>query len=314
MDLLRQGLAAPGVPPAGGGDQEAKTLFEKYHSSMQTKLDKVVRQMDDLAEKQQKLIKMVQSLKRKKVDVEDEAQEEDPVKKSPAKSADASSSNARDFWAKNLALVGDWHWQSLHKVPDIKLEVTRLEKSSNFRVLSGSFDTLDRLYDSPRGRLLFALPPRIQKVAFSIGTVDLSNPQLLTLKDDSLDAIRKKNAGFLKEKAGQLVRMAQYLISQNMTVGFLLPPYGEDRLEVFQHWEEVVKEEMAGLPANKVRLINLPEVMRSTLVEFRSQEEYLKMWLSEEKSTPDRPVMSDYGMRRIFDLLQRTRKMLSLSS
>ena len=58
---------------------------------------------------------------------------------------------------------------------------TESESKINFRVASKPGETIERLYDVIRGKLLFAVPPRVQKVVVSVGAKDLLDPRLMTL-------------------------------------------------------------------------------------------------------------------------------------
>ena len=106
-------------------------------------------------------------------------------------------------WGLNMALIGDGHWKSFHMVEDIKNMVNRMESKVNFRVMGkegmylhqhhcGPFvivinvyvagETLSRMYDDQRDSLISALPTRCYKVAISVGTFDLRDNSLITLK------------------------------------------------------------------------------------------------------------------------------------
>jgi hypothetical protein len=139
-------------------------------------------------------------------------------------------------WGHNLLLIGDDHWSSFRSVEDVGTEVIDLESksSTNFRDVSKPGETLDRLYDDSRGKLLFAVPPRISKIAISIGTRDLLDGSLCTLKEASLEEVRLKNEVVLSKKALALRDMAAYLLNQRKTVILLLPPIGEDRCAIHQ--------------------------------------------------------------------------------
>ena len=142
-----------------------------------------------------------------------------------------------DRWAHNVLLVGDEHWNCLRTADDdVAKEVKRLESESklNFRVASKPGETIERLYDVIRGKLLFAVPPRVQKVVVSVGAKDLLDPQLMTLSQGSLGDVRKNNSAYLTPKATALREMAAYLLNQKKTVVLLLPPIGEDRIEISQ--------------------------------------------------------------------------------
>ncbi len=62
----------------------------------------------------------------------------------------------RQVWSRNLLLAGDGHWQSVKNV--VGEPVAVLERDWNLRVMSRQGETLDRLYDKQRAKLLFALP------------------------------------------------------------------------------------------------------------------------------------------------------------
>ncbi len=65
----------------------------------------------------------------------------------------------RNCWARNLLLVGDEHWGSLKEVTeDVATEVDKLEREWRMRIVSRPGETLDRMYDAQREKLLFALP------------------------------------------------------------------------------------------------------------------------------------------------------------
>ena len=78
------------------------------------------------------------------------------------------------------------------------------EAKLNFRVASKPGETIDRLYDVIRGKLLFAVPPRVQKVVVSVGAKDLLDPQLMTLSQGSLGDVRKNNSSYLTPKGRYL--------------------------------------------------------------------------------------------------------------
>ncbi len=129
----------------------------------------------------------------------------------------------------------------------------------------------------------------MEKIAISIGSKDLLEPSLLTLKENSLEGLRKNNKPILKDKAETLLCMIRYVlalvlvsylylntgiflfsyINEKLSGPFkviliLLPPPAPDRHEVFQQWEEIVLEEtkeMVESSAGSIRILNLPSVM-----------------------------------------------------
>ena len=60
-------------------------------------------------------------------------------------------------------------------------------------------ETIERLYDVIRGKLLFAVPPRVQKVVVSVGAKDLLDPRLMTLSQARRGAPLIGKYGFAKE-------------------------------------------------------------------------------------------------------------------
>ena len=72
-------------------------------------------------------------------------------------------------------------------VEDIHNMVSRMESKVNFRVMGKEGETLSRMYDDQRDSLISALPTRCYKVAISVGTFDLKDNSLITLKVRRLD-------------------------------------------------------------------------------------------------------------------------------
>jgi len=159
-------------------------------------------------------------------------------------------------------LAGDGHWQALRDIEDVNKIIGKLEKECFLRIYSKAGETVDRMWDSRRGRLLFALPPKVVKVAISAGSVELRDPTLLTLTGASLEEVRRANEEPLRAKARTLLAMLSYLAKQGKQVMLLLPPCGEEGLEISQHWEDIVLEEMGDLiVSGSLKIINLPAAM-----------------------------------------------------
>ena len=243
------------------------------------------------------------------------SEEEEPVTSDPSGSLSSMNYFARqmdgDRWANNLLLVGDDHWQSLKTTEDVGAELKRMEeaeKDLNFRVQARPGCLVGDLFDRDRGRMLVAVPARVAKVAISVGTKDLLDDSLSTLQKASLEEVRKANQPPLLRKAEALRDMVAYLLDQKKTVVLLLPPIGEQRVEVAQHWCELVLEATASLSASPAfRVINLPEVMMRTMTDFKTHEDFLRRWLADATEGPRR-FLSAYGTRRLFDLLKRAGK------
>ena len=88
-----------------------------------------------------------------------------------------------------------------------------------------------------------------------MGTYDLKDNSLITLKEASMEEVRRRNEPKLVAKATILRDLVRYsytcndrhyplqvskLISQGKSVVVMVPPHGEERIELHHHWEEVL--------------------------------------------------------------------------
>ena len=73
-------------------------------------------------------------------------------------------------WGQNTFLIGDYVFNTMKEVDDIKEQMKKME-SLNFSLCKKNKDkeTIGRLYDRSRDKVLFALPNNVQKVIISIG-------------------------------------------------------------------------------------------------------------------------------------------------
>jgi hypothetical protein len=73
---------------------------------------------------------------------------------------------------------------------------------------------------------------------------------------------------------------------------------------------EIVLATTASLGASKFfRVINLPDVMMRTMGEYKTHDEFLRVWLANDpKKNVPRWRLSPYGARRLYDLLKRAGK------
>ena len=94
--------------------------------------------------------------------------------------------------------------------------------------------------DETRESLICALPSKCFKVAISVGTYDLKDNSLITLKEASMEEVRRRNEPKLVSKAALLRDLVMKLISQNKSVVVMIPPHGEERIELHSHWEEIL--------------------------------------------------------------------------
>ena len=261
---------------AGGKTDMEKSLktLERTSTQLQSKLDVIVRQLDDISTAQKKMQKVVQDLQKSVVKERETSKSEENGKYDKNQGATTNGTDSaapkqqnseweKTRWAQNLAMVGDGVWLSLANAEDVKEELVAATKAQpNFRVNCKEDEVLSRLFDSDRDRVLFALPARVSKVALSIGTYDLmSNEALITLKDASLEEVRKKNGVILNFMADVLFRMTSHLLSQDKVVILLLPPHGQEKIEVFKQWEDIVLERAKRVTNHKFKVINLPGIM-----------------------------------------------------
>jgi len=206
-------------------------------------------------------------------------------------------------WALNMTLVGDAHWNCMYSVEDIKNIVQRMERKVNFKVICNDNETLGNLYDEERDTLCFNLPKTCYKVGISIGTYELSDPILITLKDAPMDEVRRRNEPRLNQKARVLRDLVLNLIRQNKQVLVMIPPHGEERMEVHAHWEEILLNKLKDIRFPSIRILNMAQTMRSTMNEFKNNADYLDMWL--HPYPKPRRFLSAYGIRRCFYALRQ---------
>merc|ERR550519_213482 len=119
-----------------------------------------------------------------------------------------------------------------------------------------------------------------------------------------MEEVRRRNEPRLISKAYLLREIVLQLISLNKSVVVMIAPHGEERIELHHHWEEVLLNTFRDLTFPKFRILNMSQVMRSTMAEFPNNEAYLDMWLN---PTPrPRCSLSAYGTRRMFYALRQT--------
>ena len=94
-----------------------------------------------------------------------------------------------------MALIGDGHRKSFNMVEDIHKITSRMEQKVNLRVMGKEGETLSRMYDEQRESLISPLPTRCYKVAISIGTYDLKDNSLITLKEASMRKVHVMSSG-----------------------------------------------------------------------------------------------------------------------
>ena len=287
-------------------------------NSIHIKLDKVIRQLDFVTEEQKKMSKMVQSLE-KAVKGQNSLKrasrngDEAPVAEKVAKKTDGDLHYAGSLWAKDLLFVGDSVWSKAKAVQDIKAELDHFEEGGlnlRYAVNAENPTKISCLYDAQRCKILFAIPPGIRKVALSIGTDDiLAEENLITTKDADIGKVRKRNDKILRPKIDSLFALVRQLLDQGKIVVLVLPPHGRKGREIFEQWRDLVLEEggRSSAGASRLKIVNMPDIMRKSRKEFSSLEEWLNMWLEKDESERSN-VLTDYGSRRLIDTIRRIRK------
>jgi hypothetical protein len=150
----------------------------------------------------------------------------------------------------------------MKEVDDIKEQMRKME-SLNFSLCKKNKDkeTIGRLYDRSRDKVLFALPNNVQKVIISIGRQDMFDDSLMTLQKGSLEEVKQKNKSKLKEKAGHIKAMAQKLMQMGYSVIFIVPATSIQRIEVFSQFEEILQEVFQDMAFPQFKMLNFPELM-----------------------------------------------------
>ncbi|TRY62709.1 hypothetical protein TCAL_00874 [Tigriopus californicus] len=299
-----QEVAQPSEPPRDALEKACQALA-KGQTSLQSKLDTVVRQLDSVSDAQkamqrtlQQVVKAQSTGARGPSPLESNGQSSTPL----SGPSHATVSGVANSWAHNLFLLGDEVWMSLHSAPEVQAEIRDLGPSQNLRINCRKGESLVRLYDRQRRKILFALPPRTSHVALSIGSADLLSGDLLTLQEASLEEVRRRNEPKLRDLARHALELATGLVGQRKSVSILLPPQGSHRIEIFKHWEDILLREVDNLKEPRLTILNLPVVMRATLTDFPSHADFIQAWFR----NPQANLLSDFGARRLFDLLKRT--------
>ena len=288
----------PGTVVAGTGTGAAGTVSSTV-GLLHNKVDKMVRLMVETSENQKKMNKVLQDLlkvgvvsktepnsvggeeengerrkRRRERERSSERRDErsgggGKRSRSPEASESVSTTTPIDHefeemkWGLNMALIGDGHWKSFNIVEDIQNIVSRMERKVNLRVMGREGETLSRMYDETRESLICALPTRCYKVAISVGTYDLKDNSLITLKEASMEEVRRRNEPKLQAKANILRDLVSKLISQGKSVVVMVPPHGEERIELHHHWEEVLLATLRDIRFPKLRVLNMAQVDNS---------------------------------------------------
>lgn len=227
-------------------------------------------------------------------------------------------------WAKNLFLIGDIFWNSFVKYAKIKTKIAKMEQlytgqgnssNGNFRLLvRRENEMIGGLYDAVRGKLLFPLPPRIKMVCISIGAHDILNVAKLSKdmkkseenktsenKDETALSSSNEIAKIFGDMADSIKNMVRKLHNMNKSV-LLLVPYSNENLELFDMWQNLIKETTTCFLFPAFRVLNLSEIMKSTSTEFESPQEMFESWIADKNGSSC--SLSEYGCVRLFHALE----------
>ena len=266
--------------------------LDKYQSTnkividgLNSKVDKLIRLLSDLTEKESKMTKNLASLS-KMLEKQEEKSKPSPNQslgvflqtiqnngQGPKKPKNPTNNDPPVIqrkpvdeleelrWGQNTYLLGDSTFNMLLKVDDVKEKLEKMKKSLSMTIRAKDKATVGSLYDRSRDKFIFAMPMKVNRVVLSIGSQDLFDDSFLTLKQASLEDLKHKNRSKLKEKAGHVKAMIQKLINMGKTVVYILPAPCVQRKEVFQHFEEIFQEVCQDLQFPNFRMLNFPELM-----------------------------------------------------
>ena len=91
--------------------------------------------------------------------------------------------------------------------------------------------------------------------------LEAKGEHIKTLKDGPLAIIKKHNLPTLQYMANSVKSMVQKLLATEKFVLLLIPLYGKERREVFDHWRKVLQDTLEDLPFPSFRILNLQNLM-----------------------------------------------------
>ena len=93
-----------------------------------------------------------------------------------------------------------------------------------------------------------------------MGSFDLKDKFLITLKESSMEEVRRRNESKLAAKTGLLCVLVMRLNGQNKSVVVMITPHGEDTIELHHHWEEIILATLKDIKFPKIRILNMAQV------------------------------------------------------
>ncbi len=235
-------------------DQESLTKLEqkmekqsanhaKALEALNNKVDRLIRLLSDKTEVESKTAKMLEKIAKtveKKSDVKldkhvaatsmgvfmkkmaKESENGESEEPQPMQPIERRVTNELDDyrWGFGTLLLGDGLFLRLNEVEDVKAQVDKMEKHLQFRIKAKEKETIGKMYDKARDKIVFAMPPKVNKIVLSVGFNDLFDDSLATLKDASLEEVKQKNRSKLKEKASQIKVKLECFASQSFSNSF----------------------------------------------------------------------------------------------
>ena len=90
-----------------------------------------------------------------------------------------------------------------------------------------------------------------------MGSFDLKDKFLITLKESSMEEVRRRNESKLAAKTGLLCVLVMRLNGQNKSVVVMIPPHSEDRIELHHHWEEIILATLKDIKFPNIRILKM---------------------------------------------------------
>ena len=158
--------------------------------TLNTKVDKLIRLLSDLAENSAKLSKNFAEIT-KKLENNTKAEKPSAAKsvgvflqnlhkneekaKNVAEKATVQRPNVDPLaelkWGLNLYLLGDGIFNMLLSVEDVKGQLDKMKANLHLTIRAKDKATVGSLYDRSRDKFIFAMPPKAKTIVLSIGRV-----------------------------------------------------------------------------------------------------------------------------------------------
>ena len=165
-------------------------------------------------------------------------------------------------WGKNVYLCGDSLFQNLQDIDDVKVKLEKMKKALGMRIQTIAKAKIEDLFDKKKDVFKRPIAQIVSKIVISIGSQDLQDENLCTLKQAPLEEVIQKNKQSLEKKANHIRSMIRKLLKMGKSVIFIIPSTCVQRKEVFAQFEEIVLEVLTELKVEpNFKILNLPELM-----------------------------------------------------